>query len=321
MTPPPHPTVVEESRLKHTVRAPRRRHLRRWPDGLMPTGWLVCGVSTKDGSPGWVENDAVRRARGSAWQEMWRGRELITFFALRDVKVRYKQAALGVAWVLLQPIAAVAAFTLVFDQIAGISSQGLPYPVFALAGFVTWTYFASTVSRASTILVGDSSLITKVYFPRLTAPVAALFPPLLDLTICLVLVGLAMVYFGLAPTLAVLALPVWLLLLVATALGVSLWLSALNVRYRDVQYAVAPLLQLWLFLSPVSYPSTVLTGWREVAFALNPMTGVIELGRWSLLGTPWPGWTVAVSTAVGATTLASGLAYFRRVERSFADVI
>jgi ABC-type polysaccharide/polyol phosphate export permease len=277
-------------------------------------------AGTKE-APDWVENAPRSGVRTPPWTEMWQARELIGFFALRDLKVRYKQAVLGVAWVLIQPIATVAAFTLVFDHLADVGSQGLPYPLFALTGLITWSYFAGTVSRAITVLVSNSALITKVYFPRLAAPSSALLPPVVDLGISLVLVFLLMLYFRVSPSWTLLALPAWLLLLALTGLGVSLWLSALNVRYRDVQYAVLPLLQLWLFLSPVSYPTTLLSGWSELAYALNPMTGVIEFGRWTLLGAPWPGWPLLVSATTAAVVLAGGLRYFRRVERSFADVI
>lgn len=274
-----------------------------------------------DAPVGWTENAAGTGARAPVWAELWSARELIWFFAVRDAKVRYKQAVLGVAWVLLQPITTVAAVTLVFDRLAGVGSQGLPYPLFALTGVVTWTYFAGAVTRASAVLVADSALITKVYFPRLAAPTGSLLPPLVDLAVSLVLVALLMLYYGTPPTWALLALPAWLLLVVLTALGVSLWLSALNVRYRDVQAVIQPLLQLWLFLSPVFYPATSLSGWQELAFGLNPMTGIVGLGRWSLLGAPWPGWPLAVSVASATAVLAGGLWYFRRVERSFADVI
>jgi ABC-2 type transport system permease protein/lipopolysaccharide transport system permease protein len=274
-----------------------------------------------DSPPNWKENAAGSGVRAPVWSEFWSARELVWFFAVRDAKVRYKQAVLGVAWVLLQPIATVAAVTVVFDHVADIGSQGLPYPLFALTGVISWTYFASATARASGVLVADSALITKVYFPRLAAPTGSLFPPLVDLAVSLVLVALLMLYYGTPPSLAVLALPAWLLLLVLTALGVSMWLSALNVRYRDVQTVIQPLLQLWLFLSPVFYPASSLSGWRELAFGLNPMTGVVGLGRWSLLGAPWPGWPLAVSVASATAVLAGGLWYFRRVERSFADVI
>jgi ABC-type polysaccharide/polyol phosphate export permease len=278
-------------------------------------------VSTLDRTTEWVENAPGSGRSARPLTELWRARELVGFFALRDLKARYKQAALGTAWVLVQPIAVVAAFTLVFDRLAGISSEGIPYPLFALTGLVSWTYFSGAVSRASTVLVGDSALITKVYFPRLAAPVGAILPPLVDLGVSLPLVVLFMFHYGVSPTWRVLAVPVWALLLVLSAAGVSLWLSALNVRYRDVQHAIVPLLQLWLFLSPVAYPSTLLSGWRELAFAVNPLTGVIGFGRWSLLGAPWPGWSLAVSLLSVAVLLAGGLQYFRRAQRTFADVI
>jgi ABC-type polysaccharide/polyol phosphate export permease len=278
-------------------------------------------VTEQGGPTGWLENAAGSGPRAPFWAELWRARELVGFLALRDLKARYKQAALGATWAVVQPIAVVAAFTLVFDHLAGIDSHGIPYPLFALTGLVTWTYFSTAVTRASTVLVGDSALITKVYFPRHAAPIGALLPPLVDLALSLILVAVTMFWYRVTPTWRVLALPVWLLALVLTAAGISLWLSALDVRYRDVQQAIVPLLQLWLFLSPVAYPSTLLSGWRAVAYALNPMTGVIELGRWSMLGAPWPGWPLAVSCGTAAALLAGGLRYFGRAERGFADVV
>lgn len=252
---------------------------------------------------------------------MWQARDLIRFLALRDVRVRYKQAVLGVVWVLLQPIATVLIFTLVFDRLANIDSQGIPYPLFALVGMVVWTYFSTAVSRASAVLVGNPELVTKVAFPRMAAPAAAMLPPLVDVAVSMILVALLLLYYDVAPSWRMLATPLWLLLLVGAAFGVALWLSALNVRYRDVQNAIGTVLQVWLFASPVAYPSTLLSGWQELVLALNPMTGVIGLTRWSLLGAPWPGWSLAVSVAVVLTLLATGILYFRRTERSFADVI
>jgi ABC-2 type transport system permease protein/lipopolysaccharide transport system permease protein len=255
------------------------------------------------------------------WTAIWRSRELIGYFALRDIRLRYRQAVLGVIWVLAQPIASVAIFTLVFSRLAGVSSQGVPYPLFALVGMATWTYFSSTVVAASGVLVTNANLITKVYFPRIAAPTAALVPPAVDLAVSSVLVGVVALYYGVFPGVRMLAAPLWLLLLVVNALGVSLWLSALNVRYRDVQFAVAPVLQLWLFASPVAYAPTLLDGWAQLLYAVNPMSGVIQLGRWSLLGTPWPGWPLAVSTVSAVVVLVLGFRYFDRAQRSFADVI
>lgn len=274
-----------------------------------------------DAAPKWQQNAAEPGARPPAWRSLWRSRDLVSFFALRDLRVRYKQAALGVIWVLLQPIASVAVFTLVFGRLAGISSQGAPYPLFALLGLVVWTYFASATVRASEVFVSNPDLVTKVSFPRLTAPAAAMLPPLVDLVVSMALVGLLLLYYGVVPTWRLLAAPVWLALMVLTAFGPALWLSALNVRFRDVQQAVGPAMQVWLFASPVAYPSTLLSERGELLYSLNPMAGVIGFVRWSVLGTPWPGWPLAVSLGMVTVVLAGGLAYFRRVERYFADVI
>lgn len=278
-------------------------------------------MTSPDAGPQWRENAAEAGDRPPAWRTLWGCRELIRFFALRDLRVRYKQAVLGVFWVLLQPIASVLILTLVFGRLAGISSQGVPYPVFALVGMVVWTYFATATVRASEVLVNNPQLITKVYFPRIASPAAAVLAPLVDLVVSLALVAVFLVYYGLAPNWRMLATPVWVGLLVLAAFGVALWLSAWNVRYRDVQHAVGPVMQIWLFASPVAYPSTLLSGWHQFAYALNPMAGVIGLARWSVLGTPWPGWPLAVSLTTLAAVLAGGLRYFNRAQRLFADVI
>ena len=271
--------------------------------------------------PEWQQNVAGPVGRSSVWRSLWRSRELVALLATRDLRVRYKQTALGVIWVLLQPIASVAIFTLVFGRLAGISSQGVPYPLFALLGLIGWTYFSSATVRASEVFISNSDLVTKVSFNRLAAPAAAILPPLVDLAVCMGLVSVLMAYYGVVPTWRVLTVPVWVVLLVLTALGPALWLSALNVRYRDVQQAVGPSMQIWLFASPVAYPSTLLSNQAELLYSLNPMAGLLGLARWSLLGTPWPGWPLAVSLGMAAVLLTCGLAYFRRAERSFADVI
>jgi ABC-2 type transport system permease protein/lipopolysaccharide transport system permease protein len=278
-------------------------------------------VPPEQTAPPWREN-TVRGVGGErSWTALWHARELIGYFALRDLKLRYRQAVLGVVWVLAQPIASVAVFTLVFSELAGVSSEGVPYPAFVLVGMITWTYFSGVVIAGSSALVTNASLVTKVYFPRMAAPASALLPPGVDLAISLVLFAGVAAYYRVFSGVRLLAVPVWLLLLAATALGVALWLSALNVRYRDVQHAVAPVLQLWLFASPVAYPATLLEGWKELVYSINPVVGVIQLGRWSLLGTPWPGWSLLVSMASAAVVLVSGLVYFNRAQRSFADVI
>ena len=255
------------------------------------------------------------------WVSLWRSRDLLAFFALRDLRVRYKQAALGVAWVLLQPIASVAIFTVLFGRLADIGSEGAPYPLFALVGFVVWTYFYSATVRASEVFVSNPALVTKVYFTRITAPAGAVLPPLVDVAFSMVLVGCLYLYYGLEPSWRLLTVPLWLVLLVLTAFGPAAFLSALNVRYRDVQQAIGPAMQVLFFATPVAYPASLLADRAELVYALNPMVGVIGLARWSVLGTPWPGWPLAVSVGTAAVSLVAGMSYFRRSERSLADVI
>ncbi|MGR7024935.1 ABC transporter permease [Geodermatophilus sp. URMC 62] len=269
----------------------------------------------------WQENTPRGLSLGPPWRVLWRSRELVGYLALRDLKLRYRQAALGVLWVLIQPVASVVVFTVVFNRLAGISAEGVPYPLFVLVGMVTWTYFSSAVEAASTALVSNVSLVTKVRFPRIAAPAASLLSPAVDLAISLALVVVTMAYFRVFPGLQLLGAVGWLLALAATTMGIGLWLSALNVRFRDVQHAVSPTMQLWLFVSPVAYPSTLFTGWQELVYAINPMVGVIDLGRWALLGASWPGWSLAVSSASTLLILLGGLRYFDRAQRSFADVI
>jgi ABC-type polysaccharide/polyol phosphate export permease len=278
-------------------------------------------VTTPGHVPEWRVNGPGRERGDGAFPSIWRARELIGFFALRDVRVRYKQAALGVLWVLLQPIATVAIFTVVFGRLARIGSEGIPYPLFALAGMVVWSYFSAATVRGSESLVSNTQLVTKVSFPRIAAPAAAMLPPLVDLAVSLALVVVLLVYYGVNPGWRLLAVPVWLLLVVAAAFGTALWLSALNVRYRDVQHAIGPLMQIWLFASPVAYPASLFDGWHALLYALNPMAGLLGIARWSVLGTPWPGWPAAVSLLTLLLVLGTGALYFTRAERSFADVI
>lgn len=268
----------------------------------------------------WTEN----RAHGGSlphWRELWASRELVGFFALRDFQVRYKQAAIGVAWVVIQPLIIVAAFTLAFEHIAGVSSQGIPYPIFALAGLLGWTYISQCVGRGSEVLVSNPALISKVYFPRIVAPLASLLPGLVDLGVGLVLLAVLGLIFGVAPSPALLLLPIWLLLLLLTALGPIMLLAALNVRYRDVRYVVPPALQALLLLSPVAYSSTSLEGGSRLLYALNPAVGTLEFGRFILVGTPWPGWLLAVSVGTMLTLAVLGFIYFQHAQRSFADYI
>jgi ABC-type polysaccharide/polyol phosphate export permease len=278
-------------------------------------------VSTADAAPEWRENAARPGPSDATWASLSRSRDLIALLALRDLRLRYKQAVLGVVWVLIQPIISVAIFTLVFSRLAGIGSENVPYPLFALTGLVVWTYFSNAVVRGSEVLVDNPQLVTKVYFPRLAAPAAGVLPPLVDLAVSMALVVPLMALNGVPVTWRVVATPIWLALLVLAAFGLALWLAALNVRFHDVPHALGPLMQIWLFASPVAYPAALLSERSQLLYAVNPMTGLIGLARWSLLGTPWPGWPLAVSAAAVAVLLWGGLTYFRRAERTFADVI
>ncbi len=273
-----------------------------------------------DDGPAWTVNAASERLR-LPWRELWHARELIGFFALRDLRVRYKQAVLGVAWVVLQPVVTVLAFTLVFDRLADVSSLGLPYPVFALAGLLGWTYVSQCIGRGSEVLVANQSLITKVYFPRLTAPVASLVPPLVDALVGLVLLAVLCAVYRVAPGPQLALLPVWFALLALTALGPTCVLAALNVRFRDIRQVVPTALQALLFLSPVGYSSASLDGAAQYLYALNPVVGALEFGRFVLIGGPWPGVVLAISGTVSLALAAVGVLYFQRASRAFADVI
>ena len=254
-------------------------------------------------------------------RELWRFRELVYFLALRDIKVRYKQTALGVAWVLLQPLLAMGIFSIVFGQ-RGLAANGVPYPMFVVSGLVPWFYFSNATSGASGSIVGNTQLISKVYFPRLAIPLAAVLANLVDLSIGLLLELVLLVFFGVGFGWQLLALPFLVALIVLTALGVSVWLSALDVQYRDVRYAVPFFVQVWLFATPVIHSTAdVPERWR-LLLALNPMTGVIEAFRWSILGTgDAPLSALLGSILIVTFLLATGLLYFRRMERTFADVI
>lgn len=255
-------------------------------------------------------------------RELWEYRELLWFLVWRDVKVRYKQTALGAGWAILQPVATMVAFSLFFGRLAGIPSDGLPYPIFSFAALVPWTFFAQGLAQSANSLVGSQNLITKVYFPRLAIPIASVLAGLVDFALAfLVLLGM-MPFYGIVPGPAVAVLPGLLLLALVTALGAGLWLSALNVQFRDVRYIVPFLTQLWLFVTPIAYPSSLLgEPWRTV-YGLNPMAGVVEGFRWALLGTARPpGSLLAVSTVAAVALLVSGAFYFRRMEKTFADIV
>lgn len=254
--------------------------------------------------------------------EFWRYRELVFFLVWRDVKVRYKQTILGAAWAVLQPLTSMVIFSLFFGRLAQMPSDGLPYPLFSFAALVPWAFFSNGLAQSTNSLVGSQSLITKVYFPRLAIPVAAVFSGIVDFALAFaVLVGL-MLYFGFTPGLTALWIIPLLVLALITSLGSGLWLSALNVKYRDVRFLLSFVTQLWLFATPIVYPSSLLPEpWRTL-YGVNPMAGVVEGFRWALLGTDTaPGGMIVVSTIVALAVLAGGAVYFRRVERTFADVV
>jgi len=272
--------------------------------------------------------EPTRRLAALRLGELWAYRELLYFLVWRDVKVRYKQTALGAAWAILQPLMTAAVFTIFFGRLAGIASDGLPYPLFSYGGLLVWTFFAQGLSQSSNSVVASAQLITKVYFPRLVIPIAAVLSGLVDLAVALPLLAAMMWYYGIWPGVAVLAVPLLALLALVAATGVGLWLSALNVEYRDVRYVVPFLVQLWLFVTPVIYPASVLTprlqrlGLPTWLWGINPMAGVVEGFRWAMLDAPTsPGPLIAASTVTGFALLFSGAYYFRRVERSFADVV
>ncbi|MGQ0556502.1 MAG: ABC transporter permease [Nitrospiraceae bacterium] len=255
-------------------------------------------------------------------KELWAYRELLYFLVWRDVKVRYKQTALGAAWAILQPVFTMVVFSLFFGRLGKIPSDGLPYPLFSFAALVPWTYFSHGLNQASNSLVGSANLIKKVYFPRLSIPIASVASGLIDFALAfLVLLGM-MIYYGILPGFKVIVLPLLLLLTLVTSLGVSLWLSALNVHFRDVRHIVPFLTQLWLFATPIAYPSSLLSEpWRTI-YSINPMVGVVEGFRWALLGTDTaPGPMIIVSSLAAVAILVSGVFYFRRLEKTFADVV
>jgi lipopolysaccharide transport system permease protein len=253
---------------------------------------------------------------------LWHYRELLYFLVWRDIKVRYKQTALGASWAIIQPFCTMVVFSLFFGRLAGVPSDGVPYPLFAYAALVPWTFFAQGLSQSSNSLVASQDLLRKVYFPRLAIPTATVLAGLVDFALALaVLVGM-MLYYGVLPGVDVLWLPLLLLLACLTSLGVGLWFAALNVQYRDVVYVVPFVVQFWLFATPIAYPSSLLPeAWRMV-YAINPMVGVVEGFRWALLGTETaPGPMLAVSAVAALMILVGGAFYFRSMERSFADIV
>ena len=260
--------------------------------------------------------------RGINFVEIWRYRELLFFLTWRDIKVLYKQTVLGVAWAVIQPLFTMVIFTVFFGKLAKMPSDGIPYPVFSFAALVPWTFFANGLTKSSQSLVNDSNLIKKVYFPRLIIPMAAVLSSLVDFLIAfIVLVGMALVY-GIKLTAALFWLPAFILLALCTSIGVGLWLTAMHVQFRDIRYAVPFLIQAWMFATPIAYPSSLLPEPWKTFYGINPMAGVVEGFRWSLLGVnSAPGPIIYVSSAISLLLLISGAFYFRRMEKNFADVV
>jgi lipopolysaccharide transport system permease protein len=254
-------------------------------------------------------------------KDIWAYRELLFFLTWRDVKVRYKQTALGAAWAILQPLFMMIIFTIFFGRLAGVASAGIPYPLFALAGLVPWTFFSNAITASGNSLVGSANLITKVYFPRLIVPAAAMLAGLVDFLLAFMMLVLLMIYYRVTPTVQLLFLPVLILLTALFSLGVGTWMSALNVKYRDVRFALPFLIQLWLFVSSVILPSSSIPQkWRWLIM-LNPMSGIIEGYRAALFGLPfdWP--ALGIASALTIVVLLYAIYAFGRVERSFADII
>lgn len=254
--------------------------------------------------------------------ELWEYRDLLYFLTWRDIKVRYKQTLLGAAWAVIQPVLTMVIFSLFFGRLGKIPSDGIPYPLFSFAALVPWTLFSTALTQSSNSLVGSSNLLRKIYFPRLIIPLASTLSPVVDFLIAFTVLGGLMVWYGYTPTLNCLWIPALLLLLMVTALGVGLWLAALNVQFRDVKYTIPFLTQAWLFATPIAYPSSLLgEPWRTV-YGINPMVGVVEGFRWALLGARTaPGPIVLVSALAALCILLTGAFYFRRTERSFADIV
>jgi len=254
--------------------------------------------------------------------ELWSYRELLYFLTWRDMKVRYKQTVLGAAWAIIQPFFTMVVFSLFFGKLAKVPSDGIPYPIFAYTALVPWTFFAHGLSQSSNSLVGNANLIKKVYFPRLVVPISSVVSGLVDFVLAFIVLVAMMLVYGIFPTIKIVWLPLLLLLTFISALGVGLWLSAMNVQFRDVRYTVPFLTQFWLFATPIAYPSSLLSEPWRTFYGLNPMVGVVEGFRWALLGADTaPGPIILVSALMALALLVGGAFYFRRMEKTFADVI
>lgn len=275
-----------------------------------------------------VDRPRVRREARVGWvpinaRELWEYRELLVFYAIRDIKVRYKQTFLGFTWAILQPVVTMVVFSIFFGQLAGLPTDNdIPYPIFTLGALLPWQLFVYALTQSSNCLVNDADVLKKVYFPRLIMPIASVMAGLVDFAIAFGVLLVVMVYYQVVPSMAVLVLPAFVLLVVLAALAVGFWLSALNVKYRDVRYVIPFLAQVWMFASPVAYPSSLVPDEWKAVYGLNPMVGVIDGFRWVLLGTDPPALSsLATSTLATLVLLLGGLFFFRRTERQFADIV
>jgi lipopolysaccharide transport system permease protein len=263
------------------------------------------------------------RTESQYWKDLWRYRGLIYFLAWRDILVRYKQTVVGVAWALIRPFITMVVFTLLFGKLAKLPSQGVPYPVLVLAGLLPWQLFAQSLTECSNSMLKNSSMISKIYFPRLIAPLSGVFPSLVDFVISALMLAMLMAWFGVAPDWRILTFPFFILIALVSAIGAGLWFGALNVKYRDIQQVVSFVVQLGLYASPVAYSSRIIPDQWRLIYSLNPMVSVTDGFRWAILGSEsmiyWPGFLLSLFVAV--LLFSSGIWYFRRTERSFADFI
>jgi lipopolysaccharide transport system permease protein len=283
-------------------------------------------MSTAQNVGGSAHRQVVRRQARPGWvainfAELWQYRELLFFQALRDIKVRYKQTVLGAAWAILQPVLTMVVFSIFFGNLAGVASDGVPYPIFVFTALLPWQLFAYALTHSSNSLVDSANVLTKVYFPRLILPLASVLAGLVDFAIAFGVLVVLMLYYNIVPGWGVITLPVFILFALAAALAIGLWLSALNVKYRDVRYTIPFLAQFWLFITPIAYSSSLVPEKWQAIYGVNPMAGVVDGFRWALLGTDAPGPMVLVSAVATALLLLGGLFYFRRMEKTFADIV
>lgn len=288
---------------------------------------MIKKLSLFDREASALEKTRIRIEPSKGWvslklRDLWEFRELLYFLIWRDIKVRYKQSVLGSAWAIIQPFATMVVFSIFFGKLAKMPSDGIPYPIFSYAALVPWAFFANGLNQASNSLVGNSNLIKKIYFPRLAMPIASVLGGFVDFVLAFIMLIGMIIYYGMVPTINVVWLPFFLILAFITSLGASLWLSALYVQFRDVRHVMHFLTQIWLYATPIAYPSSLLSEpWRTL-YGINPMAGVVEGFRWALLGTKTaPGPIIIVSALTALMLMLSGVYYFRRMEKTFADVV